>query len=132
MNKIRKTPGALDCSIVLLENFIAVEDDHVYTAPIIWQTSTFGGLLKANKNTIDAVFDDLNKMNNAAPVLTSSEMRNVMKNMCLYLDAHSNGEMNNKMGDFEQPVENLTLKKQCIEKYQIILQKLIKSLKNLY
>ncbi|GFW16111.1 hypothetical protein TNCV_4681031 [Trichonephila clavipes] len=63
-------------------------------------------------------------MNNASPVPMSSEMRNVMKSMCNYLDAHSNGEMNNKIDDIEQFVDNLMLKKQCEEKYQIIFQKL--------
>ncbi|GFU44041.1 hypothetical protein TNCV_4963531 [Trichonephila clavipes] len=46
--------------------------------------------------------DDENEMNNAAPVPTSFEMRNVMKSMHSYLDAHSNGEMNKEMDDIEQ------------------------------
>ncbi|GFU93514.1 hypothetical protein TNCV_947561 [Trichonephila clavipes] len=54
------------------------------------------------KNIIDADFDHENEMNDAAPVPTSSEMRNVLKGMRSYLDAHSKGEMNNKMDDIEQ------------------------------
>ncbi|GFX80156.1 hypothetical protein TNCV_2108011 [Trichonephila clavipes] len=39
--------------------------------------------------------DDENKMNDAAPVPTSSEMKYIMKSRRSYLDVHSNGEMNN-------------------------------------
>ncbi|GFX59395.1 hypothetical protein TNCV_2880641 [Trichonephila clavipes] len=49
--------------------------------------------------------NDKNEVNNADLVPTSSEMSNVLKSMCSYLDAHSNGEMNNKM-DIEQSVDN--------------------------
>ncbi|GFV44407.1 hypothetical protein TNCV_334941 [Trichonephila clavipes] len=56
-----------------------------------------------------------NEMNNAAPVPTSSEMRNIVKSMRNYIDAESNGEMNNKMDDFKQFVDNLMLNK--LEKY---------------
>ncbi|GFU13546.1 hypothetical protein TNCV_938321 [Trichonephila clavipes] len=44
-------------------------------------------------------------MNNAAPVPTSSVMRNVMKSIRNNLDAHFNGEMNNKMEDIERFVD---------------------------
>ncbi|GFS85939.1 hypothetical protein TNCV_1219371 [Trichonephila clavipes] len=54
-----------------------------------------------SKNIIDADSDDENKMNNAAPVPTSSEMRKVRKSTHSCLDAHSNGEMNNKMDDID-------------------------------
>ncbi|GFW41513.1 hypothetical protein TNCV_466011 [Trichonephila clavipes] len=46
--------------------------------------------------------DDDNEMNNEAPVFSSSRMKNIMKSMRSYLDAHSNGEMNNKMNNSEQ------------------------------
>ncbi|GFV34424.1 hypothetical protein TNCV_5137651 [Trichonephila clavipes] len=46
--------------------------------------------------------EDENEMNNAAPVPTSSQMRNVMKSVYSYLEAHSDGEMNNKKNDIEQ------------------------------
>ncbi|GFT70900.1 hypothetical protein TNCV_2792271 [Trichonephila clavipes] len=45
--------------------------------------------------------DDTNEINNAAPVPTSSEMRNIIKSMHSYLDANSSGEMNSKMDDIE-------------------------------
>ncbi|GFU55501.1 hypothetical protein TNCV_2452661 [Trichonephila clavipes] len=35
-------------------------------------------LVQSSKNIIDADFDDENKMNNAAPVPSSSEMMNIM------------------------------------------------------
>ncbi|GFW09437.1 hypothetical protein TNCV_3995441 [Trichonephila clavipes] len=54
------------------------------------------------KSIIDADAGDENEVKNAAPVPTSSEMRNIMKNMRSYLDAHSNGEMNKRMDDIEQ------------------------------
>ncbi|GFW68006.1 hypothetical protein TNCV_1617671 [Trichonephila clavipes] len=62
----------------------------------LWQTKKLWSLFKAQKN-IDADSDDENELSNAASVLPSSEMRNVMKRMRSYLDAHSNGEMNNNM-----------------------------------
>ncbi|GFS89485.1 hypothetical protein TNCV_1809891 [Trichonephila clavipes] len=56
------------------------------------------------KNIIDGDSDDENEMTTTAPVSTPSEMRNIMKSMRSYLDAHSNGEINNNM---EQFVDNL-------------------------
>ncbi|GFV91746.1 uncharacterized protein TNCV_4763111 [Trichonephila clavipes] len=107
------------------EEFVAVNDDKVYTALNL--TKTFWGLTKAEKYILDADSDDENKMNNAAPNPTLSEMRNIIKNMCNYLDAHSNGEMNNKMDDIEQFVDSLMLKKAMQRKiYQIIFPKLNK------
>ncbi|GFU48356.1 hypothetical protein TNCV_3342481 [Trichonephila clavipes] len=58
-----------------------------------------------SKNIIYADSYDENEMNNAAPVPTSSEMRNIMESMRNYLEAHSNGEMSNKMDDIEQFVD---------------------------
>ncbi|GFW84897.1 hypothetical protein TNCV_681851 [Trichonephila clavipes] len=52
----------------------------------------------ARKNIIDADFEEKNEMNNAVPVSSSSEMRNIMKSISSYLDTHSKGEMNGKMG----------------------------------
>ncbi|GFU57713.1 hypothetical protein TNCV_3638651 [Trichonephila clavipes] len=43
--------------------------------------------VQSSKNIIDADPDDENEMNNAAPVPKSSEMRNIKKSMCSYLDA---------------------------------------------
>ncbi|GFW06114.1 hypothetical protein TNCV_4479061 [Trichonephila clavipes] len=62
--------------------------------------------VQSSKNIIDADSDDENEMNEAAPVPTSSEMKNVMKSMRSYLDAHYNGEMNTKM-DGERPEDGL-------------------------
>ncbi|GFY01700.1 hypothetical protein TNCV_2608831 [Trichonephila clavipes] len=90
---------------------------------------------QSSKNIIDADFDDENEINYAAPVPTSSEMRNVMKSLRIYLDAHSFDEMNNNMDDTKQFVDNLMLIK-CKEKYLILFQKLdgwfSKNLKILY
>ncbi|GFU57139.1 uncharacterized protein TNCV_1780022 [Trichonephila clavipes] len=44
---------------------------------------------QSSKNIIDLDFDDENEM--ISPVYTSSEMRNIMKSMRSYLDAHSYG-----------------------------------------
>ncbi|GFU75463.1 hypothetical protein TNCV_2861791 [Trichonephila clavipes] len=43
-------------------------------------------LAQSSKNIIETDSDDENEMNNAAPVPTSSEMRNIMKSMRSYLD----------------------------------------------
>ncbi|GFW15047.1 uncharacterized protein TNCV_983391 [Trichonephila clavipes] len=47
--------------------------------------------VQSSKNIIDADSDDDNEMNPAAPVPTSSEMRN-MKSISSYLDPHSNAK----------------------------------------
>ncbi|GFT29595.1 uncharacterized protein TNCV_4890481 [Trichonephila clavipes] len=66
--------------------------------------------VQSSKNIIDTDTDDENEMNKAAPAPTSSEMRKNMKSKRSYLDAHSNGEMNNKMDDIKQFVDSLMLK----------------------
>ncbi|GFT92659.1 hypothetical protein TNCV_3769121 [Trichonephila clavipes] len=110
MSKIRKIQAEWDCPIVLSEEFI----------------------VQSSKNIIDAESDNENERTISAPVLTSPEMRNIMKNMRSYLD----GEMNNKMDDIKQFVDNLTLKNQSKEKYQTIFQTqmfcLTKTMKILY
>ncbi|GFW20555.1 hypothetical protein TNCV_1047801 [Trichonephila clavipes] len=58
--------------------------------------------VQCSKNIIEADSDDKNELNNATPVPTSSELRNIMKSMSSYLDANSNGERNNKMDDIVQ------------------------------
>ncbi|GFW20035.1 hypothetical protein TNCV_867411 [Trichonephila clavipes] len=100
MNKERKTPAGLDYSTVSSEESVAVEDDNVYTTPIMAEKDIVE-FDKSSKNIIDANSDVENQMNNAAPVPTSSEMRNIMKSMLSYLNAHSNDEMNNRMSDIE-------------------------------
>ncbi|GFV09891.1 hypothetical protein TNCV_2318211 [Trichonephila clavipes] len=73
--------------------------------------------VQRSKNIIDANSDEQNEMNNTASVPTSSEVKKVMKSMRSYLDTHSNGEMNNKMDDIEQIVDNSLLKRQCKENH---------------
>ncbi|GFV97656.1 transposable element Tcb1 transposase [Trichonephila clavipes] len=52
--------------------------------PQLWQTKTFWSLFKAKKNIIDADSDKEIKMNNAAPVPTSSEMWKIRRSrICL-------------------------------------------------
>ncbi|GFU16269.1 hypothetical protein TNCV_4422241 [Trichonephila clavipes] len=58
--------------------------------------------VQSSKRIIVSDSDDENEMNYAAPVPPSSEMKSVMKSMRSYLDAHSNGEMYNKIDDIEQ------------------------------
>ncbi|GFW32356.1 hypothetical protein TNCV_675151 [Trichonephila clavipes] len=94
MNKVWKTPAGLDCPIVL-SIIVAVGDDNVYSAPIMADTDILE-FVQSSKNTIDVGSVDEFQMNNSASVPTSAKMRNVMENMCSYLDAHSNGEMDNK------------------------------------
>ncbi|GFX52400.1 hypothetical protein TNCV_4324181 [Trichonephila clavipes] len=53
--------------------------------------------------------NDENETNKVAPVPTSPEIRNIMKSKRSYLNAHSNGEMNNKMNDIER-VDHLMIK----------------------
>ncbi|GFU73263.1 hypothetical protein TNCV_167461 [Trichonephila clavipes] len=93
MNKIRRIPVGLNCPIVLSEEFTAVDDDNVCTAPIMTNKDILE-LVQISKNIIDADSDDENEMSNAAPASASSEMMNIMKSMHNYSDAHFNGEMN--------------------------------------
>ncbi|GFU85230.1 hypothetical protein TNCV_2385371 [Trichonephila clavipes] len=77
INKIRKTPACfvlLDRLIVSLEEFVAIDDNNVCTAPIA-----------ADKDILEFV-----------------QIRNIMKSMCSYLEAHSKGEMNNKIDDIAE------------------------------
>ncbi|GFX67498.1 hypothetical protein TNCV_3463871 [Trichonephila clavipes] len=80
-----------------MEKFVAEDDDNVYTAPMMADKDILE-FVQSSKNIIDANSDDENEMNNAVPVPTSSGKRNTMIH---YLEAHSNGEMNNKMNDIE-------------------------------
>ncbi|GFW19630.1 hypothetical protein TNCV_1605211 [Trichonephila clavipes] len=74
--------------------------------------------IQSSKSIIDTDSDGENEMNDAAPVPSPFEMR-IMRSICSYLDAHSNGERNNKMNDIEQFVDNLMQKRQCKEKHRI-------------
>ncbi|GFT38699.1 hypothetical protein TNCV_1498901 [Trichonephila clavipes] len=110
MNKIKKTPAGLNCPIVLSEEIIAIDDDNMYTAPIVADKDILE-FIQSSKNIIDADSCDENETNNAANVPTLFQMRNIMKILHSNLDAHFNGEMYNKMDDIEQFVGNLMLKK---------------------
>ncbi|GFT31634.1 hypothetical protein TNCV_230731 [Trichonephila clavipes] len=57
-----------------LEEFVVIDDDNVYTASIIRQE-----FAQSSKNIIDADSNDKDKLNKAAHVPTSSEMRNIIK-----------------------------------------------------
>ncbi|GFS47718.1 histone-lysine N-methyltransferase SETMAR [Trichonephila clavipes] len=76
--------------------------------------------VQSSKNINDADSNNENEMNNAAPYPTSSEIRNIMKSMRSYSEAHFNSEMNNKMADIEQFDAK---KRQCKEKDQILKSK---------
>ncbi|GFT07761.1 transposable element Tcb1 transposase [Trichonephila clavipes] len=65
----------------------------------------------SSKCIIDADSDDESEMNKAAHVPTSSEMRNIRKSMRIYLEAHSNGEMNNKRDEIEKFVTKKTMQR---------------------
>ncbi|GFY00305.1 hypothetical protein TNCV_4711071 [Trichonephila clavipes] len=88
---------------------IAVEMIILFVQIQLWPQRHFGVCSKL-KYIIDAISDDENVINNAALVPISSEMRNVMKSILSCLDAHFNGEMNNKTNDIEQLVDNLMVK----------------------
>ncbi|GFV67616.1 uncharacterized protein TNCV_4622961 [Trichonephila clavipes] len=73
-------------------------------------------VVQKSKNIIDVDSDAENEMYDATPISTSSEMKNIIKSMRSYLDAHSNGRMNNKMDDIEQFADNFMLKKKTQRK----------------
>ncbi|GFV37696.1 hypothetical protein TNCV_2708111 [Trichonephila clavipes] len=87
------------------EHLNAEDDDNVFTAPIMTDKEILE-FVQTSKTIIDS-----------APVPTSSEMRNIMKSVFRSLEEHSNGEMNSKMVDSKQFVDNMMLKRQCKEKY---------------
>ncbi|GFT01749.1 tigger transposable element-derived protein 4 [Trichonephila clavipes] len=95
----KKVSALLNCPTVSSEEYIAIDDNNVYTVPLECDQSS--------KDTIDEDSDDENEINSASPVPTSSEMRNIMKSMRRYLDAHKH-----KMTDHAELV---------ISKQQIIL-----------
>ncbi|GFV44397.1 transposable element Tcb1 transposase [Trichonephila clavipes] len=68
------------------EEFVAVDDDNVCISPIRADKDILK-FVQSSKNIIDADSDNENEMNNVTPDPTSSETRNIMKNMRSYLDA---------------------------------------------
>ncbi|GFW32283.1 hypothetical protein TNCV_674421 [Trichonephila clavipes] len=109
MNKIRKTAAALDCSTVSSGEFIKIDYACMSSAPIMADKENLE-FVEISQNIMDADSNDENEMSNVAPVPTSSEMRNIVKIMRSYLDAHSIGKINNKMDNIEQFVDILMLK----------------------
>ncbi|GFS74898.1 uncharacterized protein TNCV_1395771 [Trichonephila clavipes] len=67
-----------ECSTVSSEELIPENDSNVSTASIMADKDILE-LVQSSKNIIDVDSDDENKMNNAAHVPTSSEMKNAMK-----------------------------------------------------
>ncbi|GFW83025.1 hypothetical protein TNCV_4604521 [Trichonephila clavipes] len=108
--KCLRISALLDCRAVSSEELIAVDDDNVWKSRIMAERDIFWSLFYVFLKFIHADSDE-NEMNNAAPVPTSSKIRNIMKSMRSYLEAHSNGEMNNKRDDIEQFVDNWMLKR---------------------
>ncbi|GFX38131.1 hypothetical protein TNCV_3837301 [Trichonephila clavipes] len=80
--------------------------------------------VQSKRNIIDANSVYEKEINYAAPVPTSSEMRSVMKNMRRDLDAHSNGEMNNKLDD----IERFDAKRDDAKKHILFTKQSIKAL----
>ncbi|GFV84178.1 hypothetical protein TNCV_3038382 [Trichonephila clavipes] len=78
------------------------------TAPIMADKDILE-FVESSKN-IDVDADSENEMNIASLVPTIVEMRIVVKSMCSYLAAHSNGEINNKLDDIPQFVDSFMLK----------------------
>ncbi|GFW82669.1 hypothetical protein TNCV_3492411 [Trichonephila clavipes] len=105
-----KISVSLNCPLVSLKEFFAIDADNACTAPIMAGKNILE-FAQSSKNIIEADSDDEKETNKAVPLSTSPEMRNIMKSMRRYLDAYCNGEMNNKMDEIEQFVKNLILKK---------------------
>ncbi|GFY36121.1 hypothetical protein TNCV_4844931 [Trichonephila clavipes] len=83
----------LDCSTVSSEESIAVDDDNVCTATIMADKDILE-FVQSSKNIIDGDSEDKNEMNNTAPVSTTFYIRNVIKSVFNYLNAHSKGGWN--------------------------------------
>ncbi|GFV30231.1 uncharacterized protein TNCV_97071 [Trichonephila clavipes] len=107
MKCLRKFCIILDCPTVSSED--VVDDDNVCRVPNMAHKDILE-FVHGSKNIIDADSDCENEMYNAALAPTSSEIRNIMKRMRSYSDAHSNDQMNNKMDDIGQCIDNLVLK----------------------
>ncbi|GFT26559.1 hypothetical protein TNCV_3604021 [Trichonephila clavipes] len=80
-------------SYSIIKTFIAVEDANECTASIIADKNILE-LARSSKSIIEADSVDENEV----PVPTSSEVRNIMKRMRNYLEAHFNDEVNKKNG----------------------------------
>ncbi|GBM08365.1 hypothetical protein AVEN_108365-1 [Araneus ventricosus] len=100
----------LDCPIVLLDEFVTVDDD-VFIAPIVTNEDILG-IVQSSNDPIDVGSDDEfdNEIKIAVPVPITSKLRNIVKSIRSYLAMHSNVQMNKTMDDIEQFVDNLMLK----------------------
>ncbi|GFV08951.1 hypothetical protein TNCV_3821941 [Trichonephila clavipes] len=85
----------MGCPIVLSGEFLAVEDDNVFKAPIMADKDILK-FVQSSKNIMDADSNDGNNINNATPVSTIFEKRSIMKSTRSYLDAHFNREYKTK------------------------------------
>ncbi|GFY33308.1 SCAN domain-containing protein 3 [Trichonephila clavipes] len=86
---LTKVLALLDCPTVSSEEFVAVDDDNMYRAPIM-PYKDLREFVESSKSIIDADSDDEYEMNNAALVPTSSKVRDMMKIMRSYVDTYSN------------------------------------------
>ncbi|GFV64199.1 hypothetical protein TNCV_1806971 [Trichonephila clavipes] len=100
MKCLRKFLYYIDCSTVSSEEFVAVNDDNMYTA-LIMPYKDLWEFVQSSENIIDVYSEDENEINNAALTPMSSEMRNIIKSMRSYLDVHSSGEISYKMDDIK-------------------------------
>ncbi|GFS57801.1 hypothetical protein TNCV_2909051 [Trichonephila clavipes] len=80
MNKIREISAVLDCLIAVLEEFLSIDDDNVYTAPFMADKDILE-FFQSSKNMIEADSEDKNELKIADSVPTSSELRSVVKSM---------------------------------------------------
>ncbi|GFV81282.1 hypothetical protein TNCV_4773081 [Trichonephila clavipes] len=106
------------CIIQFSEELVSVGDDTACRAPFIADKDIWE-LIQSSNDISHADSDDEKELNIVAPVLTSSEMRSIMKSTRICLDAHSNAKVNDKMEGMEQ----LDAKKVNSKKYQIIFPK---------
>ncbi|GFY12325.1 hypothetical protein TNCV_284281 [Trichonephila clavipes] len=83
-------------------------------------------VVQSLKNIFDSYSDVKNVMNSAVLDPTLYEMRNIMKSVRSYLDARSNGEMNNNMDDIEQCDEHLMQKDNAKENIRLFSKTLNK------
>ncbi|GFX67817.1 CCHC-type domain-containing protein [Trichonephila clavipes] len=79
MSRMRKTTAGSDCSTVPFEEFVAVNDDNMCTAPMMADKDILE-FFQNSEDITDADSDTTkNEFNNAVPVPTSSKMRNIKK-----------------------------------------------------
>ncbi|GFU66089.1 hypothetical protein TNCV_2857621 [Trichonephila clavipes] len=103
---MNETSAGSYCPTVSLEEFVAVGNDNVCTEPNKAGKDILE-FVQGSKDIIDADYDNANQMNNEAPVPTSSEMKNVMKSIFSYLDAHSMMDTLEKGHGLELMVDDL-------------------------